>query len=110
MVYFVYLLVQLVGQQKSRESEEEFFYNFFLFFFFSLKEFLPQSYIRANRIEKKIFQEHKAIQGASEIEAKQKYVKLARGLPTFGVHFFLVKVSLKFLKILKIKIITTNFL
>ena len=71
----------------------------FNFFFFSLKEFLPQSYIRANRIEKKIFQEHKAIQGASEIEAKQKYVKLARGLPTFGVHFFLVKVSLKFLKI-----------
>ena len=98
VVYFVYLLVQLVGQQKSRESEEEFFYNLFLFFF-SLKEFLPQSYIRANRIEKKIFQEHKAIQGASEIEAKQKYVKLARGLPTFGVHFFLVKVSLKFLKI-----------
>ena len=97
VVYFVYLLVQLVGQQKSRESEEEFFYNLFLFF--SLKEFLPQSYIRANRIEKKIFQEHKAIQGASEIEAKQKYVKLARGLPTFGVHFFLVKVSLKFLKI-----------
>lgn len=67
--------------------------------FLDLKEFLPQSYIRANRIEKKIFQEHKAIQGASEIEAKQKYVKLARGLPTFGVHFFLVKVSLKFLKI-----------
>ena len=99
VVYFVYLLVQLVGQQKSRESEEEFFYNLFLIFFFSLKEFLPQSYIRANRIEKKIFQEHKAIQGASEIEAKQKYVKLARGLPTFGVHFFLVKVSLKFFKI-----------
>ena len=88
------LLVQLVGQQKSRESEEESFSTIFLFlFFFSLKEFLPQSYIRANRIEKKIFQEHKAILGASEIESKQKYVKLARGLPTFGVHFFLVKVS-----------------
>merc|ERR1711953_1364333 len=63
--------------------------------FLDLKEFLPQSYIRANRIEKKIFQEHKAIQGASEIEAKQKYVKLARGLPTFGVHFFLVKEKMK---------------
>ena len=59
----------------------------------SLKEFLPQSYVRVNRIEKKIFTEHKNIQGHSEIEAKVKYVKLARGLPTFGVHFFLVKVS-----------------
>lgn len=58
----------------------------------SLKEFLPQSYIRANRIEKKIFSEHKALQGTSEIDAKVKYVKLARSLPTFGVHFFLVKV------------------
>jgi hypothetical protein len=28
----------------------------------------------------------------SEVDAKVKYVKLARGLPTFGVHFFLVKV------------------
>jgi hypothetical protein len=30
--------------------------------------------------------------GVSEVDAKLKYVKLARGLPTFGVHFFLVKV------------------
>ena len=84
---------------KVKRIRRRVFLQSFILFFFSLKEFLPQSYIRANRIEKKIFQEHKAIQGASEIEAKQKYVKLARGLPTFGVHFFLVKVSLKFLKI-----------
>ena len=59
----------------------------------SLKEFLPQSYIRVNKIEKKVFTEHKNIQGTPEIDAKSKYVKLARSLPTFGVHFFLVKVS-----------------
>ena len=73
--------------------------SYFLFSFpmfsSSLKEFLPQSYIRVNKIEKKIFTEHKNIQGTPEIDAKSKYVKLARSLPTFGVHFFLVKVSVK---------------
>ena len=74
--------------------------SYFLFFSFpmfssSLKEFLPQSYIRVNKIEKKIFTEHKNIQGTPEIDAKSKYVKLARSLPTFGVHFFLVKVSVR---------------
>ena len=59
---------------------------------YSLKEFLPHSYIRANKIEKQIFKEHNNLQGTSEVDAKVKYVKLARGLPTFGVHFFLVKV------------------
>ena len=49
--------------------------------------------MRSNKIEKKIFQEHKKLFGTSEIDAKVKYVKLARSLPTFGVHFFLVKVS-----------------
>ena len=49
--------------------------------------------MRVNKIEKKIFQEHKKLMGTQEIDAKVKYVKLARGLPTFGVHFFLVKVS-----------------
>ena len=73
--------------------------SYFLFSFpmfsSSLKEFLPQSYIRVNKIEKKIFTEHKNIQGTPEIDAKSKYVKLARSLPTFGVHFFLVKVSVR---------------
>lgn len=31
----------------------------------------------------------------TEIEAKVKYVKLARSLPTYGVSFFLVKVRIK---------------
>lgn len=58
----------------------------------SLREFLPPSYHKSNKIEKRIFQEHRKIAGTSEIDAKVRYVKLARGLPTFGVHFFLVKV------------------
>ena len=65
----------------------------YVYFHFSLKEFLPHHYMRVNKIEKKIFQEHKKLQGTSEVDTKVKYVKLARGLPTFGVHFFLVKVS-----------------
>ena len=59
----------------------------------SLKEFLPLGFMKVKNVEKKIFVDHKALMGTSEIDSKYKYVKLARGLPTFGVHFFLVKVS-----------------
>ena len=59
----------------------------------SLKEFLPLGFMKVKNVEKKIFGDHKALMGTSEIDSKYKYVKLARGLPTFGVHFFLVKVS-----------------
>jgi talin len=57
-----------------------------------LKEFLPIYFMKQKNVEKKIFGEHKKLMGTSEIDAKYHYVKLARGLPTFGVHFFLVKV------------------
>ena len=59
----------------------------------SLKEFLPLGFMKVKNVEKKIFGDHKSLMGTSEIDSKYKYVKLARGLPTFGVHFFLVKVS-----------------
>ena len=62
-------------------------------FLSSLKEFLPLGFMKVKNVEKKIFVDHKALMGTSEIDSKYKYVKLARGLPTFGVHFFLVKVS-----------------
>ena len=57
-----------------------------------MKEFLPLGFMKVRNVEKKIFAEHKSLMGTSEIDSKYKYVKLARGLPTFGVHFFLVKV------------------
>ena len=37
-------------------------------------------------------QDHKSCGEMTEIEAKVKYVKLARSLRTYGVSFFLVKV------------------
>lgn len=37
-------------------------------------------------------QDHKNCGEMTEIEAKVKYVKLARSLQTYGVSFFLVKV------------------
>ena len=49
--------------------------------------------MKVKNVEKKIFGDHRSLMGTSEIDSKYKYVKLARGLPTFGVHFFLVKVS-----------------
>lgn len=60
----------------------------------SLKEFLPQSYMKVKAVEKKIFGEHKKHNGLTEIEAKVVYVKTARSLSTYGVTFFLVKVFL----------------
>lgn len=43
-------------------------------------------------------QEHKNCGEMTEIEAKVKYVKLARSLRTYGVSFFLVKVRRSLLK------------
>ena len=48
--------------------------------------------MRQSKIEKKVLKKHAELVGTSEIDAKVHYVKMARSLPTFGVHFFLVKV------------------
>ncbi|XP_062246016.1 talin-2 isoform X2 [Platichthys flesus] len=63
--------------------------------FLDLKEFLPKEYIKQRGAEKKIFQDHKNCGEMTEIEAKVKYVKLARSLQTYGVSFFLVKEKMK---------------
>jgi len=58
---------------------------------FELREFLPRDYIKVKHIEKRIFSEHAKYAGFSELDAKVKYVQLARSLSTYGVTFFLVK-------------------
>uniref|UniRef100_A0A671NUD1 Talin-2-like n=1 Tax=Sinocyclocheilus anshuiensis TaxID=1608454 RepID=A0A671NUD1_9TELE len=63
--------------------------------FLDLKEFLPKEYIKQRGAEKRIFQDHKSCGEMMEIEAKVKYVKLARSLRTYGVSFFLVKEKMK---------------
>ncbi|XP_034437330.1 talin-2a isoform X1 [Hippoglossus hippoglossus] len=63
--------------------------------FLDLKEFLPKEYIKQRGSEKTIFQDHKDCGEMTEIEAKVKYVKLARSLRTYGVSFFLVKEKMK---------------
>ncbi|XP_070599800.1 talin-1 isoform X8 [Erythrolamprus reginae] len=62
--------------------------------FLDLKDFLPKEYIK-QKGERKIFLAHKNCGGMSEIEAKVRYVKLARSLKTYGVSFFLVKEKMK---------------
>ncbi|NXV56239.1 talin-1 [Molothrus aeneus] len=62
--------------------------------FLELKDFLPKEYIK-QKGERKIFMAHKQCQNISEIEAKVRYVKLARSLKTYGVSFFLVKEKMK---------------
>uniref|UniRef100_A0A8C3LSP7 Talin 2 n=1 Tax=Chrysolophus pictus TaxID=9089 RepID=A0A8C3LSP7_CHRPC len=56
--------------------------------FLDLKEFLPKEYTKQRG-------EHKNCGEMTEIEAKVKYVKLARSLRTYGVSFFLVKEKMK---------------
>ncbi|NXB28112.1 TLN1 protein, partial [Eulacestoma nigropectus] len=62
--------------------------------FLELKDFLPKEYIK-QKGERKIFMAHKNCGNMSEIEAKVRYVKLARSLKTYGVSFFLVKEKMK---------------
>ncbi|XP_014731020.1 PREDICTED: talin-1 isoform X2 [Sturnus vulgaris] len=62
--------------------------------FLELKDFLPKEYIK-QKGERKIFLAHKNCGNMSEIEAKVRYVKLARSLKTYGVSFFLVKEKMK---------------
>ncbi len=58
-----------------------------------IKEFIPPEYHKDKKeMEKKVFQEHRKLQGLSEINAKFRYVQLCRSLKTYGVTFFLVKV------------------
>ena len=66
-----------------------------------LKEFLPKEYVKNRGVEKRIFLEHKTLAQLNEVEAKVQYNKKCRALPTYGVTFFLVKVSrdMHFLKI-----------
>lgn len=62
--------------------------------FLELKDFLPKEYIK-QKGERKIFMAHRSCGDMSEIEAKVRYVKLARSLKTYGVSFFLVKEKMK---------------
>ncbi|XP_026540764.1 talin-1 isoform X2 [Notechis scutatus] len=62
--------------------------------FLDLKDFLPKEYVK-QKGERKIFLAHKNCGSMSEIEAKVRYVKLARSLKTYGVSFFLVKEKMK---------------
>lgn len=59
--------------------------------FIDLKDFLPRDYSKQKSLDKKIFVEHKKHIGATNVDAKVKYVTLARSLKTYGVTFFLVK-------------------
>ena len=61
--------------------------------FYSLKDFLPKEYAKLRGQEKKIFQQHAELYGLSEVEAKVKYCQFCRSLKTYGITFFLVKVS-----------------
>ena len=45
-------------------------------------------------MKKAITAEYKQLKGFKQVDAMYEYVKEARNQPTFGVHFFLVRVNL----------------
>lgn len=61
--------------------------------FLNLTEFLPREYVKVKGIEKMIYGEHRKLHNLSELNAKFRYIQLCRSLRTYGVTFFLVKVS-----------------
>ena len=61
--------------------------------FLDLNEFLPREYTKLKAIEKNIFADHRKLHNLSELNAKFRYIQLCRSLRTYGVTFFLVKVS-----------------
>lgn len=56
-----------------------------------IKEFIPPEYIKKKDMEKKIYHEHKKLQGLNELNAKLRYVQISRSLKSYGITFFLVK-------------------
>ena len=60
---------------------------------FSIKSCLPEDLKKnASSMKKELMAEYEKKKGLSEIDAISEYVKLARGLETYGIHFFLVRV------------------
>ena len=60
--------------------------------FLRMKPYLPDEFKgKASSSAKRILEIHSKLIGQKENDAKYEYVKLARSLPTFGVHFFLVR-------------------
>ena len=60
----------------------------------SIKSCLPEDLkTNASSMKKELIVEYQKKKGLSEIDAIFEYVKMARGLDTYGIHFFLVRVS-----------------
>jgi talin len=54
---------------------------------------MPPEFVKSKDTEKKMYSEHKKLQGLNELNAKYRYVQLCRSLKTYGISFFMVKVK-----------------
>ncbi len=62
-----------------------------------LNDYMPPEFVKSKDAEKKMYMEHKKLQGVNELNAKYRYVQLCRSLKTYGISFFMVKVIPLFL-------------
>lgn len=58
--------------------------------FVKLVDFCPPEYRKDKDFEKRMYSEHKKLQGMKDLNAKFRYVQLCRSLKTYGVTFYLV--------------------
>ncbi len=60
----------------------------------SAKDFMPtQHHKKAKGLEERMMKEHKKLVGMTDLNAKYRYVQLARSLKTYGITFYEVKVT-----------------
>ncbi|KCV69929.1 hypothetical protein H696_03395 [Fonticula alba] len=62
--------------------------------FIEWKNYLPDEYVGKKDVEKKVYMEHRKIQGMTAENAKFRYIQLCRSLKTYGITFFHVKEKL----------------
>ncbi|XP_055338721.1 talin-1-like isoform X2 [Paramacrobiotus metropolitanus] len=68
-----------------------------------IRPMLPKAYVNPKKVDKKTLADYqkqaqdkwKEHQNLNELDAKNKYIKMARSLKTYGVTFFLVKEKMK---------------
>eukprot|EP00742_Colponemidia_sp_Colp-10_P002337 GILJ01002493.1.p1 GENE.GILJ01002493.1~~GILJ01002493.1.p1 ORF type:complete len:421 (+),score=36.62 GILJ01002493.1:58-1263(+) len=59
--------------------------------FLNLEEFLPPTVRKIDFIEEDVYSQHRRLMNIDEVECKYRYVKICRGLKTYGITFFAVK-------------------
>ena len=90
-ILFAAIQCQIAFGNNDPDKMKSGFIKYIFIQIFRLKDFLPPEYAKKKELDKKIFSEHRKLNGLTELNAKYRYVQLCRSLKTYGVTFFEVK-------------------